>query len=102
MLFVDENFGAWEGMDDPDMQEFYEDVQRNSRYKNCVICGRAVRIMPQYDKCDSCCRKIEHGYDVEHCDPADYEPLPEEQIRGDLVVFDEDDDDNVSDYIFDD
>lgn len=59
--FYDENFGHWEDMDDPDMQIFYKEVQRRSVWKKCSICGRRVKILPEYDKCDSCCRKIENG-----------------------------------------
>jgi hypothetical protein len=61
--FYDDNFGHWECMDDPDQQEFYERVQRQSVEKVCVICERAVRILPQYDKCDACARRIEQGMD---------------------------------------
>jgi len=64
-MYYDDNFGHWENMDDEDMQDFYRQVQRESVYKNCVVCGRRVKLMPSYDKCDSCCRLIESGLDVE-------------------------------------
>lgn len=61
--YYDDNFGNWECMDDPDQQEFYEWVQRASVEKKCSICGRMVMILPQYDKCDACARRIEQGMD---------------------------------------
>lgn len=74
--YYDNNFGHWDNMDDPEMEEFYDQVQAESVWKNCVICGRAVKLRPHYDKCDSCCTKLERGMDPEWCDPEDYEPLP--------------------------
>jgi len=62
MTYYDDNFGAWEDMDDPDMREFYRQVQRESVTKECSVCGRVVRLRPDYDKCDSCCRKMEAGW----------------------------------------
>ena len=62
MEFYDDNFGRWEDMDDPDMRDFYRQVQKESVLKRCSICGRQVRLRPEYDKCDSCCRKMEAGY----------------------------------------
>ena len=76
--YVDDNFGVWQiaGQDDID---FYHDVQARSVRKNCFICGKAVKILPEYDKCNSCTAKIEAGQDPEPCDPANYEPLTTEQ-----------------------
>lgn len=60
MDFYDDNFGRWLGMDeDPEAVDFYHQVQRESVEKVCVICGRTVRLRPDYDKCDSCCRQME-------------------------------------------
>lgn len=61
--YYDDNYGEWHDMDDPEMVEFYHRVQQESVEKTCVICGRKVRLRPQYDKCDSCCRKLEMGLD---------------------------------------
>lgn len=52
--FYDDNFGFWEDMDDPDMQEFYRQVQRESVEKICERCGRKVRLRPDYAICNSC------------------------------------------------
>ena len=62
--YYDDNFGHWDDMDDPDMQDFYFDVQRRSVTKECQGCGRTVRILPDYAYCDSCANKIEAGYDL--------------------------------------
>ena len=59
--YYDDNFGHWEDMGDEDNREFYRHVQASSVWKKCSICGRKVKLMPDYDKCDSCCRKIESG-----------------------------------------
>lgn len=61
--YHDDNFGQWHDMDDPDMHEFYERVQRESVKKKCAGCGRTVRILPQYAYCDSCATKREQGFD---------------------------------------
>lgn len=60
--YYDDNFGNWSDMDEPETQGFYRDVQRRSVMKTCSICGRRVKLLPDYDKCDSCCRQIESGY----------------------------------------
>lgn len=62
--YFDDNFGCWDDMDDPDMREFYEHVQRTNVEKVCVGCGRTVRIQPHYDVCDSCATKRERGWDI--------------------------------------
>ena len=59
MNYYDDNFGCWEDMNDPDMMEFYRQVQDESVEKTCSICERKVMLRPSYDKCDSCCREIE-------------------------------------------
>jgi hypothetical protein len=61
--YYDDNFGHWEGMDDPDMQDFYHKVQRESVRKKCQGCGRIVKIRPDYAYCNSCADKIEKGCD---------------------------------------
>jgi rRNA maturation endonuclease Nob1 len=51
-------------MDDPDMQDFYRDVQKRSVVKRCQGCGRKVKILPEYGYCDSCATKREQGWDI--------------------------------------
>ena len=60
--YYDDNFGHWDNMDDPDMRRFYKQVQDSNVEKVCSICGNPVMLQPHYDKCDSCCRRIESGW----------------------------------------
>lgn len=62
--YYDDNFGQWDDMHDPDVQDFYHRVQRESVVKTCEGCKQTVRLMPQYAYCDSCATKIERGYDL--------------------------------------
>ena len=62
--FYDDNFGHWDDTDDPDVRDFYRDVQRRSRAKTCQGCGRTVRLMPQYAYCDGCATAIERGWEL--------------------------------------
>jgi len=59
--FVDDNYGTWEGMDDPETRSFYFETQRKSVLKVCAGCGRKVRIKPEYAYCNSCADKRENG-----------------------------------------
>jgi len=59
-MYYDDNFGEWDIRDEED-REFYEEVSRRSVEKVCVDCGRTVRIMPQYECCDSCATRRENG-----------------------------------------
>lgn len=61
-LFYDDNYGAWDDMDDPDMVEFYFETQRQSVLKKCVDCGRMVKIKPDYECCNSCADIRERGF----------------------------------------
>jgi hypothetical protein len=62
MSYYDDNFGCYEMDDDPEeTARFYREVQDSSVYKICVICERKVKLLPHYDKCDSCMRQIERG-----------------------------------------
>lgn len=61
--FYDDNFGHWEDMDDPDMREFYDRVQRTNVEKECKKCGRLVMLQPHYAICDSCASAMERGMD---------------------------------------
>ena len=60
-MYYDDNYGEWHDMDDPDMRDFYREVQKDSVWKKCSICGRRVKIRRSYDKCNSCCERIERG-----------------------------------------
>lgn len=64
MEYYDDNFGHWEDMDDEDNVRFYHQVQKESKLKTCSICGRRVKLRPEYDKCGSCADRIEQmgGY----------------------------------------
>ena len=61
--YYDDNFGHWEDMDDPDMQDYYKQVQKTNVRKKCKGCEKWVRIQPQYAYCNSCANKIERGMD---------------------------------------
>lgn len=61
--YYDDNFGHWENMDDPDMVDYYKQVQKTSVRKKCRGCEKWVRIQPQYAYCNSCADKIERGYE---------------------------------------
>jgi len=63
-IYYDDNFGEWEGMDDPDMVDFYHEMQDRSVLKKCEGCGRQVKIDPKYAYCDSCATKREQGWDI--------------------------------------
>ena len=62
--FVDDNFGHYEDTDDPDVIEFYRDVQRRSVEKTCEGCGRTARLLPSYAYCNRCTLLIEQGFDI--------------------------------------
>ena len=65
MSYYDDNYGWWEGSDDPESDAWFRDhVQRSSVEKTCAGCGRKVRLMPDYDVCDSCATKREAGWDL--------------------------------------
>jgi hypothetical protein len=59
--YIDDNFGDWQDMGDPEMQDFYAETQSRSVEKVCSICGQTVRILPQYDKCNACMEMMEGG-----------------------------------------
>ena len=52
--YYDDNFGHWEDMDDPDMVDFYHQVQKESVKKTCEQCGRTVMLRPDYAICGNC------------------------------------------------
>jgi hypothetical protein len=59
--YYDDNFGHW-NMEEEGMEEFYRAVQRTNVKKKCSMCGSTVMLQPHYDKCNSCCNKLELGY----------------------------------------
>ena len=61
--YFDDNYGHWEGMDDPDMRDFYFETQRKSVRKKCQGCGRMVKIKPEYAYCNACADRAERGGD---------------------------------------
>lgn len=61
--YYDDNYGHWEGMDDPDMRDFYRKVQKESVWKKCEKCGRRVKLRKDYGTCNSCAEKMEKGWD---------------------------------------
>ena len=61
--YYDDNFGHWTDMDDPDMIDFYHQVQSESVLKVCESCGDKVRLRPDYSICNSCADKVESGWD---------------------------------------
>ena len=65
-MMYDDNFGDYQcddnWQDREDTVAFYRQVQRDSVWKTCSICGRRVKLLPHYDKCDSCCRRMESGW----------------------------------------
>jgi hypothetical protein len=63
-MYYDDNFGVWEGMEDPDMQVFYDKIQRTNVEKECAGCGRIVKIQPHYAYCNSCADARERGMDI--------------------------------------
>jgi hypothetical protein len=63
--YYDDNFGRWDMDDDQEEQQvFYRKVQDESIWKVCSMCDEDVKILPQYDKCNSCMDKLERGYQI--------------------------------------
>ena len=60
-MYYDDNYGEYEIRDHDDVDFFFK-VKKESVKKQCAICGRTVRLRPDYDKCDACCRLLERGY----------------------------------------
>jgi len=61
MNYYDDNYGDWHDMDDPDMIDFFRQVQRESVKKKCTQCGRIVKIRPEYSICNHCADQVERG-----------------------------------------
>lgn len=62
--FYDDNYGKWEDMNDPEVVDYYRQVQATNITKKCSVCGRRVKIQPRYDKCNRCADMIERGLDA--------------------------------------
>lgn len=60
-IYYDDNYGVWDGMNDPDVKEHYNRVQKTNVWKTCEICGRRVKIQPHYALCNSCADLVERG-----------------------------------------
>jgi len=61
--YCDDNFGVWTDMGDPDTQDFYFEVQEKTVLKQCLGCGRTVKILPKYAYCNQCANQRESGLD---------------------------------------
>lgn len=57
----DDNYGWYEGMDDPVMQSFARQVAKESVWKVCRQCKNRVKLRPDYDLCNSCAENMERG-----------------------------------------
>jgi hypothetical protein len=62
--YYDDNYGHYDttGEDAAEMREFYNNVQRNSVWKNCKCCDRKVFLRRDYAICNSCAEAQERGY----------------------------------------
>ena len=63
MPYHDDNFGHWENTDEPETRAFYRQVQAESVLKTCKMCGNEVYLRPDYGTCDSCCTRMESGWE---------------------------------------
>lgn len=65
-MYHDDNFGNYDMGDNwedrEDSMQFYKYNQSRSVWKTCSMCGREVKLLPQYDKCNSCCERLEGGW----------------------------------------
>ena len=52
--YYDDNYGWYDGMDDPDMQSFAKQVEKESDWKVCRHCKNRVKLRTEYDLCTSC------------------------------------------------
>ena len=62
--YYDDNYGWYDGTEDPEVVEWYHRVQEESVKKKCEGCGRIVRLRPNYRICNSCADKRERGMDI--------------------------------------
>lgn len=61
-IYIDDNFGVYDMSEGEEAHQFYRDNQRRSVWKECSMCGHKVKLLPDYDKCNSCCDRLERGY----------------------------------------
>ena len=66
MEYYDDNYGHWSDTDDPDVVDFYHEVQKMSVWKTCEGCGRKVKIRRDYSICNACAEKRERGLDLDY------------------------------------
>ena len=64
MSYDDSNFGEWDEQtaEEQETKDFQRHVREESIKKECTMCGQTVYLLPHYNKCDSCCRQLESGY----------------------------------------
>ena len=62
--YIDDNFGVWSDMDDPEAVAFYHRTQKESVWKKCQHCKRRVKLRPDYVICNACAEKVEQGLDI--------------------------------------
>lgn len=60
--YYDDNFGFYDMSEGSEAVEFYRSNQRRSVWKVCSICEQKVKLLPHYDKCNSCADAIENGW----------------------------------------
>lgn len=57
-----DNFGDYDGSDEVS-REFHRQVNNGSVLKTCRMCYEKVRLLPHYDKCNSCMDQMERGHE---------------------------------------
>ena len=60
--YIDDNYGVYSIESHEDV-EWYNQVQRESVWKNCAACKKRVKLRPDYGICNSCAEVIERGGD---------------------------------------
>ena len=63
--YYDSNYGHYDMEDGQDAVDFYHEVQSRSEWKTCQGCGDEVKLLPQYNICDTCATKLENGLDLD-------------------------------------
>ena len=58
--YYDDNYGVYH-IESADDVAFYHDVQKRSVLKTCRVCGRKVKLQPDYDLCNACAEQMESG-----------------------------------------
>ena len=60
-MTISDYYGSYEEEENGD---FYNKIQRRSVLKTCSICDRKVKLLPEYDKCNSCMEDMEKGFQI--------------------------------------